>query len=470
MCFILGMLINNSFRNSYCPNFSANLIITGNHSMLSDEQVAILSKMIKQLGKKDDVVELNLGSDIIDWVEVNSQNYPQKFLSGYKMKVKTSIIGVQDKDLSTADVQQRFWDNYAELSPFGVVKNWINSVKNNTRLNIKKININHSLYNSSNEEWIRWASFKTPDMPVKRTKVDLEKCQNIFDTKLYGRFGYNQILAQAEEDKVTTITADDIIDSLDLAEKEKIIREKIAFADSYNSRVVQTKECYSDGNGTYSRERKEIHRTILDDLFVNSKSAKPQSGKQPTFIMLGGRGGSGKTKFGKVGDAKVYDKQNYIVLNSDEIKKCLPEYKGFNSFELHEESWDILNQAMQLAIKKGLNVVLDGTLSDLSSNEKFLKQFANAGYNIEMYFMHLSRGKAAKRALLRFDYNDRYVPLDVLLNMKDNEHNFDELKKYASKWAVYNNDVELGQEPILVDFQTPDLLEWILQKSQFDNS
>ena len=50
--------------------------------------------------------------------------------------------------------------------------------------------------------------------------------------------------------------------------------------------------------------------------------------------------------------------------------------------------------------------------------------------------------------------------------MKDNEQNFDELKKYASKWAFYNNDVELGKDPILVNFETSDLLEFLLKNSR----
>ena len=130
---------------------------------------------------------------------------------------------------------------------------------------------------------------------------------------------------------------------------------------------------------------------------------------------------------------------------------------------MHEESWDILHKAIQLSLKKHLNVVLDGTLSDLVSNEKILKQFASADYNIEMYFMYLPREKSTERALLRFNYNNRYVPLDVLLNMKDNEMNFDQLKKYASKWAFYSNDVDFGQEPVLIDYEVPNILEWLLQ-------
>lgn len=468
------MLIEKYSKNTFYPNFSANLSISGNKSLLSAEQILSLTKMVEPLGKKDDVVELNIGSDIIDWVEINSQNRPKKVLSGYKMSVKTSILGVEDRDLSTAGIQQRFWDNYGELSPFGVVKSWINSVKKKSKFNLKRININPVLYNFSNSEWFNWASFKTPDSPPQRLKVDVNKCQEILDAKLYGHLGYKQILADANKDKTAKISADDIIDSLVFNEgysKDKL-KEKITVADSYNDNIrknhFQTKELYSDENGVYTSERLAIHADILEDIFANSNEAKPKSDKQPTFIMLGGRGGSGKTKFGKNGDAKVYDKENYIVLNSDEIKKRLPEYKGYNSFEVHEESWDILNKALQLSREKRLNVVLDGTLSDFVSNEKLLKQFAEAGYNIEMYFMYLQREKSAERALLRFNYNNRYVPLEVLLNMKDNEKNFDVLKKYASQWALYSNDVEFGKEPILVDFETKNLLEWLLQNCKLD--
>ena len=79
------MQLNNSFTNTYHPNFSANLVIYGNKSLLLDNQVSILKEMLQPLGEKDDIVELNIASDIIDWVEVNNQNHPKKFLSGYKI-------------------------------------------------------------------------------------------------------------------------------------------------------------------------------------------------------------------------------------------------------------------------------------------------------------------------------------------------------------------------------------------------
>ena len=168
--------------------------------------------------------------------------------------------------------------------------------------------------------------------------------------------------------------------------------------------------------------------------------------------MLGGRGGSGKSKFGEEGASQVYNANNFIVLDADKIKESLPEYKGYNAFEVHEESSDIMKKALKKARQNGLNVVLDGTMKSFNSSEKKLKEFEKDGYNVEMYYMHLPREKSSERAIGRFMKDGgRYVPLDILLDMKENEENFDKLKKYAKKWAFYNNDVERGEQPILID-------------------
>lgn len=266
---------------------------------------------------------------------------------------------------------------------------------------------------------------------------------------------YTKILDRVREDNKKEISREEIITSAikNLGLKEDEVRLKIELAEKYNegikNRGLETQKLHSNSNGTYKREREEKHEKILDGIFKDSERAKPKNGEKPTVIFLGGRGGSGKSKF----NGLVYDEKNYIVLDADEIKKQIEEYRGYNAFEVHEESSDILNRAIKIARRKGLNIVLDATMKTLSSTEKKIKSFADDGYNVEMYYMHLPREKAAERAIGRFmGNNGRYVPLDILLGMKENEDNFDKLKKYASKWAFYNNDVaKKSDEPILVD-------------------
>lgn len=262
---------------------------------------------------------------------------------------------------------------------------------------------------------------------------------------------YKEILAKVREGNNKNILPENIISSAikNLNIDANKLKDKISEAEAYNDGILQTNKRYSNDNGVYKRERAEYHKEIIKELFKNAKNARPKEGEKPTFMILGGRGGSGKSKF----DGLVYDKSKYIVLDADAIKEFLPEYKGYNAFEVHEESSDILKQALKKAQKEGLNVVLDGTMKTLNSTELKINDFAEKGYNIEMYYMHLPREKAAERALGRFmGNNGRYVPLEVLLDMKNNEENFDKLKKYASKWAFYNNDVPRKEDkPILID-------------------
>ncbi|MBR6099248.1 hypothetical protein IKP85_05820 [bacterium] len=173
------MNISNSGSNNTV--FSANILISGKQELLKPKQILELTEKIKTLGEKNDIVEFTLGSDIIDWVEVNKHNNPKKFLSGYKMSVETTIKKVEDRDLSVADTQQRFWEHYEELSPFGVLKSWINSVKEKYSFDNKNININPTIYKSKNDEWYNWASILTPD--IIPNNISAKK--NFFNSPFY---------------------------------------------------------------------------------------------------------------------------------------------------------------------------------------------------------------------------------------------------------------------------------------------
>lgn len=327
--------------------------------------------------------------------------------------------------------------------------------------------------NKSNNPKEKWITIKGNHILLKEgesiedafkrtTGVSLQKSNNPKDNTDFsgGNHKYKEALEKVKRDNKKNITPQQVIDSAikSLQESGKDytpeeIKKKIEEADAYNLNIVrnnwETYKYHSDGKGHYKENRQKLHKKILNDLFLHANMAKPKAGEKPTFMVLGGRGGSGKSKF----NGLVYDKDKYIVLDADAIKEMLPEYKGYNAFEVHEESSDILKKALKIAQKRGLNVVLDGTMKSLGNTEKKIKSFNDAGYNIEMYYMHLPCEKAAERAIGRFmGDNGRYVPLEILLDMKNNEENFDKLKHYASKWAFYNNDVPSKEnKPILID-------------------
>lgn len=193
-----------------------------------------------------------------------------------------------------------------------------------------------------------------------------------------------------------------------------------------------------DAGAVYSKERSALHGEILKEILSPERCAatKPLPGEKPVFIMLGGRGGSGKSWF----KGQVYDPDKCIVLDADEIKGKLPEYEGYNAFQVHEESSDILEKALSSAREQGLNVVLDATMKTTKSAVKKVDFFKEAGYSFEAHYMHLPRQEAARRAIGRFmGKTKRYVPVDVILSNTTNEASFDEVRKMADSWSFRDN-------------------------------
>jgi predicted kinase len=218
-------------------------------------------------------------------------------------------------------------------------------------------------------------------------------------------------------------------------------------------------------DGEWLDERRKLHDQILFTGFTDSKgkphkgllspeavaAARPAPGQKPTFTVLGGRGGSGKSWFA----GKVYDESRAIVLDADEIKNMLPEYEGWNANEVHEESGELFEEVTGIARKLGLNVVHDATMKNGDKAETLVDAFKDSGYRVETHYMHLPRQESAKRAVSRFmtDKNNgsgRYVPLPVLLGMKSNEASFDRIKGKADKWSFRDNNVPRGEEPKVV--------------------
>ena len=203
---------------------------------------------------------------------------------------------------------------------------------------------------------------------------------------------------------------------------------------------------------------KETRKPIYGKIDWEAK--KPAKGEKPKLVFLGGRGGSGKSRFtdGSLGK-DGYDKKKYLVIDPDSYKERLPEYKdlvdsgsefaGLNAWEVHEESSAMKKMQLDNALKKGVNIVLDGTLAKYASNKKTLDKFRDSGYIIDVAFMELPREKSAVRGVNR-GIHGRYVPTEVMLGMTDCEENFAKLSEDADHWVIYDNDVPEGESPRFV--------------------
>ncbi|MGL4981255.1 MAG: zeta toxin family protein [Treponemataceae bacterium] len=228
-------------------------------------------------------------------------------------------------------------------------------------------------------------------------------------------------------------------DGKEIAKKAKETEKRV----KEQTETISKYRLSGDGvTSVYTPERERLHNKILQSFFDPNKlkSAKPNAGEDPTFIMLGGRGGSGKSKF----KGLVYDDDKFIVIDADAIKEQLPEYEGWNAGEVHEESSDLAKKIIDMSKKLGLNIVIDGTMGDVKKAVKQMQDFKSVGYKTEAHYMFLPVQESTKRAIGRFkteknDYSGRFVPLNMLVGMVDNEKAFDEVKKIADNWTFNTN-------------------------------
>lgn len=217
-------------------------------------------------------------------------------------------------------------------------------------------------------------------------------------------------------------------------------------------------------NGEYTPERKRLHQKIMRTILSPERidAATPKPGENPTFIVLGGRGGSGKSSFthneetGAPATVSEFDSTRFLTLDADAIKQMLhPPYEGWNANQVHEESGELFDEIMRMAQGMGLNIISDATLKSDKMGPQ-LEDLVAKGYEIEGHYMYLPRQKAAERACGRYlkdgpDNRGRLVPPEVILGNTNNEANFDKLKKYFKRWSAYNNDVARGENPQLID-------------------
>jgi predicted kinase len=222
--------------------------------------------------------------------------------------------------------------------------------------------------------------------------------------------------------------------------------------------------------GLYSPERTEQHIAIIEDIL--KKHANVPTEKKA--IMSGGLGGAGKGYVLKKHAGVNQD--DYLTIDPDEMKQELlkrgmvPEIPGLlpmeHAFFMHEESSDLANLLHQVAMSKGMNVILDTTMASVGSTQKKVNKFLDKGYDVEGIFVdvpiHVSQDSALGRhrgGVNRFragdtedhgEFGGRFVPPEYIAasappegspyNSKNREA-FEEMKKMGlfSRTRVYDN-------------------------------
>jgi predicted kinase len=164
----------------------------------------------------------------------------------------------------------------------------------------------------------------------------------------------------------------------------------------------------SGGSPVPTRSRRDFHQRLLREF----RDAKPAVRRDREAIVLAGPPGAGKsTAQEQLIAATGRSADHFRVINSDDFKDRLLQqalqdgsYRGhlmppevqraeaageqFHPRELaslvHEESGMLASEATNRAIRRGENVVIDGTLSHQESARKLFRQLENAGYKVQV--------------------------------------------------------------------------------------
>lgn len=121
------------------------------------------------------------------------------------------------------------------------------------------------------------------------------------------------------------------------------------------------------------------------------------------------------------------DEQGAFILDSDEMKKLIPEYAETNggaANAVHEESKNLMNEVFAEFTNgdmKGTNIaipVIGDKAMDMS--EKYIIPLLDAGYDVEIAYKTATAKESANRVIKRAIQTGRFIPSSVVQRYDDN--------------------------------------------------
>lgn len=135
------------------------------------------------------------------------------------------------------------------------------------------------------------------------------------------------------------------------------------------------------------------------------------------------------------------------IVDSDEIKKTLPEFEGgIGAAAVHKESSDLSRALFAEMLEEGTNITFPKVGDDPASIRKVMAQMKAAGYEVELINMAVTPENAYKRMIGRFVAKGRLIPPDYFDAVGSKPSGtYDTLKGEADAYANIDNNQAFGQ-------------------------
>jgi predicted ABC-type ATPase len=229
----------------------------------------------------------------------------------------------------------------------------------------------------------------------------------------------------------------DTCEIFDSKGKRAIDKDSIEKLTKCVTALPQTKSDNINENGNYTEKRTELHKKIINKF---KKDVVCITKGKPIAVLMGGSPASGKSTFLKKYRPYLLSESLFKV-DADEIRAELPEYKGWNATQTHEEAGDIVNTLISdknIGVPCNFDFIFDGTMSSVKRYNILIHNLRKENYQIYIVFMsNISKEEVKRRALERYRDSGRFVPMFVIDEFYANgEKNLNELKSMVDGYIV----------------------------------
>jgi len=294
----------------------------------------------------------------------------------------------------------------------------------------------------------------------------------LLDNDIFKNYGTDY-----EKNLYSRVMKGDVISSEDI-EKSPFLQnmrdEEKKAIDKYGDYIIS--KAMSEAPETIPPETMKRLQTVGDD-YIREARLNPSVGYDKKAVIFMGGPSSGKSSAGmKYFDASKGKGGNFFVLDSDDIKPMFEEFgKGEGAGITHEASaFTAENIVKPELMADGMNLAIPIVGKTKKSLYKQINSLVNNGYDVSVIKVDLPVEKAASRNFSRMLETGRNVPdayvremvgdkPSAVYNKMINDINSGNLKG-VSGWARINNDVKLGENPIMEEYQQNDLISKLMKK------
>jgi predicted ABC-type ATPase len=203
---------------------------------------------------------------------------------------------------------------------------------------------------------------------------------------------------------------------------------------------------HPDKGGVPSEERATFHRLeIIEPAFENVRQPEPD--EQKVAILMMGAPASGKSSM-----VAGLNREDFVVINPDDVKDKLPEYReglkqsARNSAKMsHEESSYVAKQIRERAIEEGKHLLVDGTGFNPNTYLGLIDKLHAQGYRVSVKMADLNYEEGMGRMKERAEATGRWVPPEIVTKSYERiPGNFERISRAADDFALFDTRVRGG--------------------------